>query len=130
MFTLVSLLLAISPIFKIYVIIKGDANLHTIYQGSLCICTLIMYAVLISRFLTLLKIFSIAYVFIFLFIILFIFLFLVCKPELEGTFRIIDYYLNNENAFQYGYEDPATIVDIKKLELELVNIAQAQTNII
>ena len=117
MFSLVYLLLAIFIIFGIYVIIKGDANLHTIYRGSSYICILIMYVVLVSRLLALFKNFSIAYFFIFLFIIPFIILFLVYKSELEGTFRILDYYLNNENVFQYGYEDTATIVDIKKIRV-------------
>ena len=117
MFSLVYLLLAIFLIFGIYVIIKGDANLHTIYRGSSYICILIMYIVLVTSYLTLFKNSSIAYFFIFLFIIPFIILLLVYKSELEGLFRVIDYYLNNENAFQYGYEDTATIVDIKKVRI-------------
>ena len=117
MFSLVYLLLAIFLIFGIYVIIKGDANFHTIYRGSSYIYILIMYVVLVSLLLALFKNSSIAYFFIFLFIIPFIILFLVYKFELEGTFRILDYYLNNENAFQYGYEDTATIVDIKKIRV-------------
>lgn len=31
-------------------------------------------------------------------------------------FRIINYYINNKNAVQYGYEDTAIIVDIKKIK--------------
>ena len=117
MFSLCYLLLAIFLIFGIYVIIKGDANLHTIYRGCSYICILIMYVVLVSRLLVLFKNSNIAYFFIFLFIIPFIILFLAYKSELEGTFRILDYYLNNEKAFQYGYEDTATIVDIKKIRV-------------
>lgn len=117
MFPIIYLLLAIFLIFGIYVIIKGDANLHTIYRGSFYICILITYVVLVFHFLALFKTSSIAYIFIFLFIIPFIILLLVYKSELEGTFRIIYYYINNENAFQYGYEDIATIVDIKKVRV-------------
>lgn len=95
MFSLVYLLLVIFLILGIYVIIKGDVNLHTIYRGSSYICILIMYIILVSYYLTLFKNSSIAYFFIFLFIIPFVILLLVYKSELEGLFRVIDYYLNN-----------------------------------